>query len=55
MLFDTLCEALDPGALVQPEVHTYDKKDELLRIFQKYNIPYEYYEDEQAFVVYGYK
>ena len=43
------------GALLPPEITVCDKKEELLEIFRKYSIPYEYDEGGQAFVVYGYK
>ena len=43
------------GALLPPEVESFDKKDELLQILRKYNIPYEYDENEQAFIIIGYK
>ena len=43
------------GVLLPPIIHTHDKKDEILRILQQYNINYEYNEDEQVFIVYGYK
>ena len=33
----------------------YDKKAEIYKILEKFNIPYEYDEIENAFVIYGYK
>lgn len=43
------------GQLIPPKVRTYDKSEDLLRIFKEYNIPYEFTEDQQIFTVYGYK
>ena len=51
----TLTEYEHIGALLPPKVRTHDKKEELLQIMREYNIPYEYDEDEQTFIVYGYK
>lgn len=43
------------GMLVSPQIRTYDKYDEILKILHQYNISYEYDETEQVFVIYGYK
>ena len=43
------------GAFVPPETEIHDKKEELLAIFKQYHIPYEFIEDEQAFLIYGYQ
>ena len=43
------------GRLVPPTIQTHDRKDEILHILQQYTIPYEYDEEEQVFIVYGYK
>lgn len=43
------------GVLVPPEVEIHDKKDSVLEILEQYSIPYQYIEEEQAFIVYGYK
>lgn len=43
------------GMLISPKIKIYDKKGEILKILHKYNIPYEYDETEQVFVIYGYK
>ncbi|MBR5683796.1 MAG: hypothetical protein IKW96_11095 [Ruminococcus sp.] len=51
----TITEYRHRGALLPPETESYDKKEELMQIFRKYNIPYEYDESENAFVVFGYK
>ena len=43
------------GALLPPGIQTNDKKEEILQILHTYNIPYEYDEAEQVFIVYGYR
>ena len=43
------------GLLLPPTVETHDKKVEVLEILNKYSIPFEYIEDEKAFIIYGYK
>lgn len=43
------------GQLVAPKFQTYDKKEELIQIFQTYHLPYEYHTEEQCFIIYGYK
>ena len=43
------------GMLVPPEIQIHDKKDVITDILEKYSIPYEYNEDEQVFIIYGYK
>ena len=43
------------GVLVPSEAETHDKKDAVLEILEQYRIPYQYIEDEQAFIVYGYR
>jgi hypothetical protein len=43
------------GRLVPNKVQTYDHKSLFLEILQKHNIPYEYDESEQTFIVYGYR
>ncbi len=51
----TVTEYKHIGNLLPPEEKTYDKKDEILEILHRSNIPYEYIENEQAFIIYGYK
>ena len=43
------------GRLIDDKVIIYDKRAEIYEILEKFNIPYEYDEIENAFVVYGYK
>ncbi|VTX82923.1 DUF6678 family protein [Fusobacterium periodonticum] len=43
------------GRLIEDKVIIYDKRAEIYEILEKFNIPYEYDEIENAFVVYGYK
>ena len=49
----TICEYR--GRLVPDKVETYDHKSLFFEILQKHNIPYEYDELEQTFIVYGYR
>ena len=48
-------EVKDRGRLLEPDITSYDKTDEILQIFHKFNIPYEYDKRENAFIIYGYK
>ena len=43
------------GRLIEDKVIIYDKRAEIYEILEKFNIPYEYDEIENAFVIYGYK
>ena len=43
------------GRLIEDKVIIYDKRAEIYEILKNFNIPYEYDEIENAFVVYGYK
>ena len=43
------------GRLVEDKVIIYDKRAEIYEILEKFNIPYEYDEIENAFFIYGYK
>lgn len=63
MFYEDLCKNLNPrSGVIQPYIvtdekdsSTFLKKDEILQIFHDYNIPYEYDESENAFIIYGYK
>ncbi|MBQ8966576.1 DUF6678 family protein [Ruminococcus sp.] len=48
-------ETIARGALLDPRVITTDDTALLKEIFAEYNIPHEYDEAEQAYVVWGYK
>ena len=48
-------EIKNRGRLIEDKVNIYGKKAEIYEILEKFNIPYEYDEIENAFVVYGYK
>ena len=41
--------------LIKDKVIIYDKRAEIYEILEKFNIPYEYDEIENAFFIYGYK
>ena len=43
------------GRLIEDKVIIYDKRAEIYEILEKFNIPYEYDEIENAFFIYGYK
>lgn len=43
------------GKLIEDKLIIYDKRAEIYEILKNFNIPYEYDEIENAFVVYGYK
>lgn len=43
------------GILIPPKIQIYDKKQELIKIFEQYHIPYEYNENKHIFITYGYK
>ena len=43
------------GMLVPPKIQIYDKKQELIKIFKQYHIPYEYDKNKNIFIIYGYK
>lgn len=43
------------GALLENKVRVYDLEPELIAVLKKYNIPYEYLEDEKIYIIYGYK
>lgn len=43
------------GRLVAPEVIVIDYEKQLLAVFDKYNIPYEYDERDKTYTVYGYR
>lgn len=43
------------GRLIDDKISTEDKRQEIEEIMLKYNIPYEYDEEEKCFTVYGYK
>ena len=43
------------GRLVKPKVTVYDKSADIKDILERYDIPYEYHDDEKAFYVYGYR
>lgn len=51
----TIKESKFVGRLFDPVTTIIDKEEELLQIFGKYNIPYEYDGDERGFIIYGYK
>jgi hypothetical protein len=51
----TVTESRHIGLLVPPEIKIHDKKDKITGILEKYSIPYEYNEDEQVFIIFGYK
>ncbi len=51
----TITEYRHRGVLLPPEAEIHDKKDEVTEILERYSIPYGYIEDEQSFIVYGYK
>ncbi len=42
------------GALLDDKIHVYSLESKLLSILEKYSIPYEYMENEKAYIVYGY-
>ena len=48
-------EIKNRGRLIEDKLIIYDKKTEIYEILEKFNIPYEYDEIENAFVIYGYK
>jgi len=52
---DKIREKINRGRLLDPKINVYEKKKEILQILTKYNIPYEYNEGENAFIIYGYK
>ncbi len=52
---DKIRKVINRGRLLDPKINVYDKKKEILQILTKYNIPYEYDESENAFIIYGYK
>ncbi|KGE63204.1 DUF6678 family protein [Fusobacterium periodonticum] len=41
--------------LIKDKVIIYDKKAEIYEVLKNFNIPYEYDEIENAFLIYGYK
>ena len=43
------------GRLIEDKLIIYDKRAEIYEILKNFNIPYEYDEIENAFVIYGYK
>ena len=43
------------GRLIEDKIIIYDKKVEVYEILEKFYIPYEYDEIENAFLIYGYK
>lgn len=43
------------GALIPAKISVYDKRGELIRLLEKYSIPYEENKTEQTFIVFGYK
>ncbi|MCY7007946.1 hypothetical protein OCK72_04645 [Fusobacterium simiae] len=43
------------GRLIEDKFIVYDKKAELHQILERFHIPFEYDEEENAFVVYGYR
>ncbi|MCM1186286.1 MAG: hypothetical protein NC251_06660 [Lachnoclostridium sp.] len=56
--FKIACEIKESryrGRLLAPEVIFQDKKEVILQILEKYSIPYEYDEEENAVIIYGYK
>ena len=48
-------EIKNRGRLIEDKVNIYGKKAEIYEILEKFNIPYEYDEIENAFFIYGYK
>ena len=48
-------EIKNRGRLIEDKVNIYGKKAEIYEILEKFNIPYEYDEIENAFIIYGYK
>lgn len=48
-------EIKNRGRLIEDKVIIYDKRAEIYEILEKFNIPYEYDEIENAFFIYGYK
>ena len=48
-------EIKNRGRLIEDKVTIYGKKAEIYEILEKFNIPYEYDEIENAFFIYGYK
>lgn len=43
------------GALLDDKIQVYSLESELVSILKKYNIPYEYAENEKVYIIYGYK
>ena len=43
------------GRLIEDKVIICDKKTEIYEVLKNFNIPYEYDEIENAFLIYGYK
>lgn len=43
------------GALLPEKISVYNDREEIMRLFEKYSIPYEENKAEQTFIVYGYK
>lgn len=48
-------EVKNRGRLVEDKLVVYDKKKEIHQILEKFHIPFEYDEIENAFIIYGYK
>lgn len=43
------------GALLDDKIRTFSLESELIAMLKKHHIPYEYAEDENIYIVYGYK
>ena len=43
------------GRLIEDKFIIHDKKAEIYEVLKNFNIPYEYDEIENAFLIYGYK
>ncbi len=48
-------EIKNRGRLIEDKFIIYDKKAEIYKILEKFYIPFEYDEIENAFIIYGYK